>query len=546
MFSAQKTILVLSDDAVAVYAPVRGRYSFLGEVKWGDPEFLSTLSELLAMKGRSRPIMVLYDMVEQYYRKEVVPKVALLDQRRVIERRLTASFPNYPLRAFLPLKVDKKAAQAISSVSIDRTGEKTKATEGAQYLFAALPDLDQMSRVTDAVRLSMTVAKSLVLLPVESVSMVKQLSAVLNDGNTSAERWTVFMAQHRGGGLRQIVVRNGELALTRLTPIVDTDIEPNIWANEVAQEFSATMGYLSRFGYNNNSELEIIMLGNSEALAQLQPQVKATYFHGLSVREAARALRLNVDADDDLRYGDVLHVAWLARKMRVTLPFIIKELSFVSRARTGARAVASILTCAAIGTMIYSGYQAWNLYQAQQKYAQAQEVLKSLETEYTAEIKRKEEFNIDVKLVQGSIAIFDRLEKNRVDILDFLQAVSRGTGPDIAYDRIQMGYQVIKEDNPDPMAVQVVEKKVFGAKLDLSFSSSIKPELGNKVVSDLRDRIDRELDETFVVSVDQPVRDLTFRTAYKYEAGQEAGSDLDNTSQRLTAVIGITKRPIEQ
>ena len=79
MFSSGKTILVLADEIVSVYATVRGRYDFVGEVEWRDVGFVPNLAELLSGKGGGRPVMILYDMVEQYYRKETVPKVAVFN-----------------------------------------------------------------------------------------------------------------------------------------------------------------------------------------------------------------------------------------------------------------------------------------------------------------------------------------------------------------------------------------------------------------------------------------------------------------------------------
>lgn len=537
MFGAQKTVLVLSDEAVSVYSPVRGRFAFLGEVKWQDPELVTALADLLSLKGRGRPILILYDMVEQYYRKEIVPKVAFLDQSRVRDRRLGAAFPNYPLRASLRLKADKKRVITVARGESD----KSKPMDGVPYLFAALPDHDQIARLTEAVRMSMTVAKDLNLLPIEAVSMVKQLSSLLNQGTAGDDRWIVFMAQHRGGGLRQIVVRNGELALTRLTPIVDTDIEPNIWASEVAQEFSATMGYLSRFGYNANSELEVIVIGNPDATNQLQPQIKSSTFFGLTVRDAARSLRLNIDGRDDLRYGDVLHVAWAARKMQATLPFKIKELAYVSKARVAAKAAATLLTLGAIGLCGYVGHQGWTLMQTHSTIKTSRETLKELTKELNAEIARKEAFNIDVKLVQGSITIYDRLEKNKIDLLQFLHAVADATPPELSFDRVQMGYDVQKKENPDPMAVQTVEQKTFFANLELSFPASMKPEIGNKIVSDLRDSIARALPPMFDVAVTQSVRDLTFRSDFTYRTGSEAQA-MPSAPQNLTAIIGIRQK----
>ena len=82
--------------------------------------------------------------------------------------------------------------------------------------------------------------------------------------------WTIFMGQQSSGSLRQIVTRNGELALTRMTPIVDTDIEPALWAREVTEELDSTMSYLARFGYKKEDGLDIIIVSNGSTHQALQ------------------------------------------------------------------------------------------------------------------------------------------------------------------------------------------------------------------------------------------------------------------------------------
>jgi hypothetical protein len=72
------------------------------------------------------------------------------------------------------------------------------------------------------------------------------------------------MGQHRSGGLRQIVVKNGEIALTRMTPIAENDENSAAWVEDVVQEFKATMSYLSRFGYSPDEGLEVILIANPE------------------------------------------------------------------------------------------------------------------------------------------------------------------------------------------------------------------------------------------------------------------------------------------
>src|SRR5690606_3907516 len=97
-------------------------------------------------------------------------------------------------------------------------------------------------------------------------SMVQTLAKKLRKPADPACMWTVFVGQHSSGGLRQVVIRNGELALTRMTPIIDSDADPEIWASDVVAEVKGTMSYLSRFGYDPADGLDVIVIsGNSAA-----------------------------------------------------------------------------------------------------------------------------------------------------------------------------------------------------------------------------------------------------------------------------------------
>jgi len=71
--------------------------------------------------------------------------------------------------------------------------------------------------------------------------MITKLSEKMHDKGAPIPKWTVFIGQHQSGGLRQVVVREGELALTRMTAVGSHDENPMNWAREVQQEFKLNL-----------------------------------------------------------------------------------------------------------------------------------------------------------------------------------------------------------------------------------------------------------------------------------------------------------------
>lgn len=533
MLGSQHTILVLSDEAALVYASFGGRYRFIADVDWQDPDFVHNLADILENKCRKRPVKILYDMVEQYYRREVVPKVAIFDQRLVLERRLVAAFPNYVMRQALPLKSDLAQIKA--------QGEKDKATLGGKpYLFSAIPDHDSLTQIIDAVREAMVYVVGLYLLPVESVSMVQKLSAALNGDKVDPDRWIVFMSQHRGGGLRQIVVRNGELCLTRMTNVIETNVEHEVWATQVAQEFTATMGYVSRFGYTADSSLEVIVVGHTDAVDLLQPILKATQFHGITVDEASRTLRLPVFMADQGGQGEVLHVGWAAKQIRYVMPVVNRPMAFISRVRRSAKVASIALIFAALGAVGYMGNEGINLFNKSQDIVHQKESLKKVEKEYNDLVAEIEASNINVKLVQGSVAIQDGLEANKLDLIQFMRTLGRALSADFQLDQLSISYEASTQQTNNPLSVETIQTQRIISKLNISFSGDMKPELANQRLNDFRARLVRAFPGYDAV-VTQPVTDLTYSTSTVVKPGAKGGIERD-TRARQNAVLTLTQK----
>lgn len=533
MLGSQHTILVLSDEAALVYASFGGRYRFIAEVNWQDPDFVHNLADLLENKCRKLPVKILYDMVEQYYRREVVPKVAVFDQRLVLERRLVAAFPNYVMRQALPLKTDISLVKA--------QGEKDKAALGGKpYLFSAIPDHDSLTQIIEAVREAMVYVVGLYLLPIESVSMVQKLSIALNEGNADPDRWIVFMSQHRGGGLRQIVVRNGELCLTRMTNVIETNVEHEVWATQVAQEFTATMGYVSRFGYTPESSLEVIVVGHPDAVELLQPIVKATQFHGLSIDEAARTLRLPVFGADQGGQAEVLHVGWVAKQVRFIMPVVNKPLAFISRVRRTAKLASIVLIFAVLGSIGYVGNESISLYNRSQDLGHQKETLKKVNKEYDDLVAEIEKSDINVKLVQGAVAIQTGLEANKLDLMGFMRTLSQTLSSEFQLDRLELSYASSTEQTNNPLSVETIQTQKVVVKLNITFPGTMKPELANQRVNDFRTRLTRSFPD-YEATVTQPVTDLTYSTSTVVKPGVVENGE-KGANGRQNAVLTLIQK----
>ena len=149
----------------------------------------------------SCPLVVVGDLLEQSYRKEAVPRLNPRDRAKVLSRRLERAFPETPLKAALRLADDPEEPRR-AELSDGR------AAAGAADWDRWLGFLRQVDNPVPA----------LTLLPVEAAGMVGRLVRALAPAERPPHDWAILISRQGTGGFRQIVVHQGELALTRLTP----------------------------------------------------------------------------------------------------------------------------------------------------------------------------------------------------------------------------------------------------------------------------------------------------------------------------------------
>ena len=493
MFVSAKTVLMISDDTLGVYATGYKGVRLVETIPWGAENFVQNVSRIISKDCGGKPVIIMNDMVEQHYRKERVPKVSIMDKANVVKRKLNVAFPNYPLRAALPLK--------------EKVARTDKAPPANVYIFAASPNSEPFQKTMDSAKKSLVPIRGFCLLPIESADMVKTLAQKLSKRGKGGARWAVFLAQHRNGSLRQIVIKNGELALTRMTPISESDINVEQWASDVHQEFQATMSYMARFGFNTDDGLDVIIISNEETGAVLENNIDTECnLHVMTVREAGKKLGLSLLQVDDGRYADALHAGWVAKKTKITLPMQAKEVDAISKPRQVATfaSLALLLGCA------YLGYEAYNQYahlsELQNDLSRKQAQHAQLDSQYQREVEKKESLGFDVRLVQSSIAVHEEIEARNIPALKLMDRVSTALGREMRVDQVSV--ERISERSLDNVS-RMLQGDFSGVMNDGEGEQSVPPfyemvlqidypvttdvDRGNKEIEELRARLAEQL-----------------------------------------------------
>lgn len=487
-------------------------------------------------RGGGRPVVILNDAVEQHYRKEKIPHITLMDRASVVQRRLMVAFPHYSTRAAMVLKGGARSSFVGGGKDSSAKGD------GQVYLFAAVPPTDAFSKVLGAVSRSGVVVDGYGLLPVESADMVKKLTDKLAKQKQIKDTsvWSVLIGQHHGGGLRQIVIKNGELALTRITPVpVPDDVDAGHWAGDVAHEFQATLSYLTRFGYSPDDGLNVIVVGNTFYGEQLEEMISVPCsYHSISVTEASGLLGMSI-VGDDVHYADFLHAAWIAGKTSLTLSLVSSDLKKISTPRKAA-SVAMLLLTLGVG---YEAFVVSNEAQAVYAISKNTEIAKERRAEierlYMQEIARKEGLGIDVKLIQGALAVDKDIKGQVFDPLIPIDKVSRQLRS-LRVDGFEFLNvpQVDAAPNPDPAASAPNRKTEL--RLRFSFAGTVKPQDGNKELYDLRQRLESVLPAPdYQVTVSKELVDLSYTGEVTSEVGLTAIQR--KAAERFTGEILIQK-----
>lgn len=439
---ARRRILLVGDEGVVLYHVAGKSVHKDASISWHVPNFFDQLVDALTEKHVHKPVLILLDVVEQHYRKERLVKLNPLDRQKNLRRRLEVAFPNYSIKAALPLKASKSS----------------KKKDGLPYLFAALPDSEMLETISDALALAQSPIAGLALLPVESASMLTELMKTATPKGEELSRWGILVSQHATGGLRQIITKDGELALTRLTPSTDINMDKETWVKEVVQEFKATLSYLARFGFNQNEGLDLFVICSDEAGAKLkEADLPVSKLHYMSLQQASVKLGYKIPQEEDKQFADPLHAAWAGSKMSLALSMRAPVFQRIMGPRKMARAASAILLVSALagaGYLLKTGQEYLSLAGEVEEKKQESRMLK---VEYDKEIAVFDTLPFDPVLVEKSLAIYNEIDNSSPDYAPFVMRLSDAVGKQIRLSKVSFTHTLEEGLGPETFGAKPEE-----------------------------------------------------------------------------------------
>ena len=427
--------------------------------------------------------------------------------------------------------------------------DKLKGSKTTNYrtVLAAIPSSQRIQKINNILNFSGLQILNVGLLPVESASLVDALSNSLNKGKDKTKNnWTVFIAQNSNGGLRQIVTKNGHMALTRMTPLVNTDSDPEVWASEVSQELKATMTYLTRFDYKQDDNLEVIVVANPTAGQVLEGLIEVSCnYYCVTVAQVAERLKISLDRPEESRFIDPVHARWAANKLAFDMEMKPEEVDKISKARLGAIAASLVMAV----SFLYFSAQAYasfsTLSDTKRKIVKAKAQNAQADTAYNQAVeKNKDTANFDINLVKGTVEAHEELARRGVKPIDHIKRINEAMkGMDQTFSKIEMEFiplDEVENDRRQRRGRDDTEDKAKGEiriSIQMIFPGNVAPEKGNAKVERIRQSLQREFEDIgFKAEIEKFLQDMTFESAFEGSAGLSA-KDLRANTDFVSAIL---------
>lgn len=398
----QKFVLLIGDEGgILVYMQGKKVVRRLFAAS-PQPDHTGAILELLGSHPNV-PLSVLVDVMDQQYARHSFPPVSALSVAGLVKRRIERDFQPGDITGSMRLGRDK-------------TGRKEW-----QYLLISLGYTPLVQQWLDLIVEQPNELRGIFLSPVEGQSYLPMLRSTLSSSKPLV--WQLLVSHHKVSGFRQIVLKNGKLAFTRITQAID-DAVPAVIAGNIEQEIMNTLEYLKRLGFDDTHALEIIVVASGDVNEVLDlKRFNIGQYWALSPMEVAENLGLEQAALSADRFGDVVMASAFAHAKRTHLRLMTAyatKLSQLYMARIGLR-IAAVLV--AITLFCMSGMRMLEAFDANSAAADSDAKRRPVEQQITTLRQALNGLSKDIAFKSAVTLTYDAYMKDLTAPTDFIDVI---------------------------------------------------------------------------------------------------------------------------
>jgi hypothetical protein len=360
-------------------------------------------------KNIKAPIMMVIDSLDQTFVQQTLPPVSSMSVGKLIKKRLDRDFAANDIKGAIILGRDK-------------TGRKDW-----NFMMIALEKSPQLKIWLDFMTAVKNRFTGIYLVSVEAETMIKSLEQAMGIAKiTGGAEWKFLVSHNKVGGFRQVILRNGKIAFTRLAQPVG-EANPEVIAGNIEQEMINTIEYMKRLSYNPASGLDIFIIASAAIKEAIDvSKFDATTLHMLTPFEVAQYLNIEGATQPTDQFGDVVLAAIIGCSSKHILKLAVpqsKVLDNYYQLLTMQRVIGSACILSLLGYALYSGYELYDQITMLGEFEREKQMEQRKLDELKMEIHKS---NLDIDKVSDIIDLYKGLRDELTSPLPFILKLEKG------------------------------------------------------------------------------------------------------------------------
>lgn len=304
------------------------------------------LSKALAANPKA-PLTIVLDIMDQHYSQQTLPPVNKMSVGGLLKRRASREFG--------------RSMELQGNYLLSRSDSKEW-----NYMLFAIEIGEHVQAWFDWALTVSNPSNGIRVLSLEVGSLIGQLAksqaSTFLEEQQAQKEWQYFVTYNKVSGVRQVILRNGQMIFTRLGQPLEGDAQTE--AGAIEQEIISTVEYLKRIGLKTIHDLQLYVVVAEDIMEVIDEKrmgVEACML--LSPHRVCNILGWDNVAQPQDRFGDVMLSVFVASSKKVEHKLWIKPLQQIKQLHMAVPVVRLLGVLASLSAIVLCAMSAYNYWE---------------------------------------------------------------------------------------------------------------------------------------------------------------------------------------